>query len=390
MVEPSMRLRGFGGIGRLLGGLLLMLATFALPAAAEDFRPAKGSHWVALASSRDADTAIGIARLYGDAARVVLSRNGWYAAVLDPRPGTIDAIRADAPWPGLPADALLSEGGNYRQTIWQPSDARLAEATVHPNGQATVRSGGLTVSITRSSREDSAEMRLVGRERGKLLFDVRHRFEGDSDSESKLTLAELDFGNGHPEVLFDVYTGGAHCCMETAVLTEREGGKWSLVDLGTSDGGIWLEDVDGNGTAEIMSQDDGFLYVFAPYSNSRRPLIIAEIRDGEIDDISADDSVLPRQRQALAGMEYEASKVSPELWHDNGFLAAWVATKALLGEGAEALHEAGRLHTEDPDFGIDVCANGASLDNCPQNKRRRLPFVDGLRQLLGERGYPLD
>lgn len=367
-----------------------MLVAFAAPAAAEDLRPPKGDHWVALASSRDADTVIGIARLYGEGARVVVARDDWKAAVLDPRPGSLDAIRADAPWPGLPADALLSEGGNYRQTLWQPSDARLAETTIRPNSSATVRYGRFTVTLTRSARDDQAEMHLVGREKGKVLFDVHHLFDGDSDSESTLTLAELDPGNGHPEVVFDVYTGGAHCCMDTAVLTERTPGKWSVIDLGSSDGGILLEDVDEDGSSEILSQDDGFLYVFAPYSSSRRPLVISQLRDGEIDDISASDAALPRQRQTLAGMEFEADKVSPDLWHDNGFLAAWVATKALLGEGLEALRKADRLHTEDPDFGVDVCTTGAALENCPQGKTRRLPFAEGVRQVLNERGYPLD
>src|SRR5262245_38585526 len=49
------------------------------------------------------------------------------------------------------------------------------------------------------------------------------KLEGDStgfaDPPVSVQIAELDPSNSHPEVVVSFYTGGAHCCSDTSVVT---------------------------------------------------------------------------------------------------------------------------------------------------------------------------
>jgi hypothetical protein len=375
-----------------IAGLSMMAGAVAASSAdaAESFTPPAGTAWVAIASSKDIATAVGIARLYGDGARVVAAKKGWYAAVLDPLPGTLDEIRQNISWPGLPKDARLSNGTNYRETVWQPAVVEASATAVRPGTKGSVRMGDLAVTLQRWNSDENAEVRVIGRERGKVLFDIRHTFEGDSPAEANLQLVELDPGNSHPEVLFDIFTGGAHCCTATVALSEAGDGEWRKTDLGASNGGIQLEDVDGDGEAEILTMDDSFLYLFAPYSNSRRPLVIEQLRDGEIKDVSGDQAFVGRQVEFTRGMEFEADEIAPENWHDTGFLAAWVASKTLIGEGDDAWRKMLGLYRENPEFGVDECLVDAKLEDCPPDKLHRLSFPDGLKRHLVDHGYPIE
>ncbi|WP_026782365.1 hypothetical protein [Pleomorphomonas koreensis] len=358
--------------------------------AAESFAPPPGTAWVTIASAGDVGTAIGIARLYGDGARVVAAGEGKYAAVLDPLPGTMSEIRQNISWPGLPKDALLSDGADYRETVWQPTSVETSAAAVGPDASASVRMGDFAVTLERRRSDEKAEVRVIGREGGKELFDIRHTFEGDSPAEANLQLVEMDPGNDHPEVLFDIFTGGAHCCTATVAISEGADGQWRKTDLGLSNGGVQLEDVDGDGEAEILTMDDSFLYLFAPYSSSRRPLVIEQLRGGEVVDVSGKAPFVDRQVEFVRGMEFEADQLNPDNWHDNGFLAAWVASKTLIGEGDEAWRKMLGLYRENPEFGVDECLVDAKLEDCPPDKLRRLSFPDGLKRHLIDQGYPIE
>ena len=56
--------------------------------------------------------------------------------------------------------------------------------------------------------------------------------------EAVLQVAEMDPSNPYPEVLLSSFTGGAHCCNETLVLTsDASGTTWHVVRLGGLNGG---------------------------------------------------------------------------------------------------------------------------------------------------------
>ena len=69
------------------------------------------------------------------------------------------------------------------------------------------------------------------------------------------------------------YTGGAHCCSDTSVVTSQDGSSWKTIDVGEFDGGPLLAtDLDGDGRYEFETRDNAFLYAFACYACSEAPL----------------------------------------------------------------------------------------------------------------------
>src|SRR3990170_5309947 len=53
---------------------------------------------------------------------------------------------------------------------------------------------------------------------------------GFADPPVSVQIAEIDPGNQYPEVVVSFYTGGAHCCSDTSVITSSaDGSAWQTV-----------------------------------------------------------------------------------------------------------------------------------------------------------------
>ena len=396
-LEPALHLTGLflGPIARRLWvswamGLLFCALFWAseTPLRAETFAPPPGTHWVTVASTQDVDTAIGIARLYGPTAHVIRSKSGWLAVSLEPRKGSLQQIAQTITWPPLPNDALLSSGRDYVETIWTAPVERQASAEVKRDKPGLVSFAALEVIVTREPAAQGWTAHVTAQKAGKQVLDVRHSFaEGDPDYASSVMVAEVDGGNDTPEIFIDAYSGGAHCCTKTVILDATTPTEWKMVELGNRDGeGIDLEDVDGDGESELILPDNSFLYTFDCYACSLQPLRINRIDKAAISDVSMDPKYRHRLVQDVRGMEFLA-KVQPDRWHSNGFLAAWVASKNRIGEGQEAWSTMVGLFDRNSDFGVDVCDTSQPIETCPDDRRHRLSFPDGLRQHMEKHGY---
>lgn len=358
------------------------------PLRAETFAPPPGTHWIAVASTQDVDTAIGIARLFGPTARVIRSKSGWLAVSLEPRKGSLQQIVRTITWPPLPSDALLSSGRDYVETIWKAPVAQQASAKVKRDKPGVISFAALEVMVTREPAAQGWTAHVTAQRSGKQVLDVRHTFaEGDPNYASSVMVAEVDGGNDTPEIFIDAYSGGAHCCTRTVVLDATGPTEWSTVDLGNRDGeGIELEDVDGDGEAELILPDDSFLYTFDCYACSTQPIRISKIGKATVRDVSGDEKFRHRLIQEVRGMEYLA-KVMPDRWHSNGFLAAWVAAKNRIGEGQAAWAAMTGLYDRNSDFGVYACRKPQPIETCPTDQQYRLSFLDGLRRHMEEHGY---
>ena len=113
-------------------------------------------------------------------------------------------------------------------------------------------------------------------------------------------------GDDEPEVLLDLYTGGAHCCVLTQVFTFDAPGYRKAAEHDWADAGYRIADVDGNGTPEIKSADARFAYAFAAFAFSGFPVAgvsLARRAPGGC------DATLPRCRSQ--GLEALDARLSP-------------------------------------------------------------------------------
>jgi hypothetical protein len=380
---------------RQYGILVAAFATFlSIPfviapetAKASSLKVLGGYHWTVLASTKDADNAIGIARLYGKDARVVLSANGWYADVLTPRKGILADIAKNVYWPGFPKDAFLSNGRGFSAVVWKPGSAVIARDTLAGDKPASVSGDGLHVSVRRIKNGDGWTAKVDGSIDGQNVFSLNQPFPDASDFKTSVELVRLNAANPYPDVVFDANTGGAHCCSIETAVTRDQSGRWKLVRLGTYDGGgVWFENADGVGPAEILHGDNAFLYQFASYAESREPLVIEKLADGRTVNVSGEPSFRSRMTQGLRGLEYQA-KLDPSLWHSNSFLAAWVAEKVRIGEGSEAWTRMLGLHGPNGLFGVMKCPGNQPTTTCKSDHQVMLPFPEGLMDVLQRGGY---
>ena len=207
---------------------------------------------------------------------------------------------------------------------------------------------------------------------------------GVSDPPVSIQIAELDPGNAYPEVVVSFFTGGAHCCSVTYVVTgNADGSEWTTVDVGEFDGGPLLAvDLDGNGAYEFETRDNAFLYAFACYACSQAPLQVLALRDGKITNVSAQ----PRFKAAHAAWLKDMIVGVPEQ-EVNGFLAGYVGQKIRLGEGKQAWDLMLQHYDRNTDWGLEVC--GTERDEggeCP-SETTKLTFPEALERMLNKNGY---
>jgi len=181
-------------------------------------------------------------------------------------------------------------------------------------------SGDLTLDLQFAKGGDGGQVVTLTIEKpGSKSVEVTG--EGTGSFGGQLGVVPLD-SNGLPTVLFAVFTGGAHCCMQTTAVTETANG-WVSAEVGIFNGAkINVADKDGDGTVEIVASDDRFLYVFDSYAGSYAPPLFYKSRDGEIYDASAEPQFRPEYEAVLADARKRCSGDTWELGSCAGLLAA--------------------------------------------------------------------
>ncbi len=202
-------------------------------------------------------------------------------------------------------------------------------------------------------------------------------------------IAEMDPGNPHKEVVFSTYTGGAHCCSDTRILTSSKNGKtWKEVELGLIDGGpLKVRDLNGDGRYEFAFRDNAFLYTFGCYACSTAPFHVLQLQDGKLIDASSKAEFRPHHVKSIADMiEWAADDMDL-----NGFLAGYVAQKILLGEGPQAWKFMLEYYDKKSDWGLVNCSvKEDEKGECPLGKKVTLTFPQALEHFYKEAGYKLN
>jgi hypothetical protein len=148
-----------------------------------------------------------------------------------------------------------------------------------------------------------------------------------------LSIHDLD-GDGEPEVLLDLFWGGAHCCSWTRVYRyDASGNTYVPVNHFWGDLGYRLQDLDGDGKPELISGDDRFAYRFAAFAFSGFPIQIWSYAGGRFTDVTRR---FPKRVAADAARQWRYSREAGRRYHEyRGFLASWAADQYLLGHRAK-------------------------------------------------------
>ena len=200
------------------------------------------------------------------------------------------------------------------------------------------------VSADLSFRESNSfyrDIHITIRRRGRLVLSAplsRFVCRGCSLSEldqtfgSPLKVVDLE-GDGEPEVLVDVYSGGAHCCLSTLFLrfagTSYRGTtrRWGNV-------GFTLVHLSRGRAPQLVSADDRFAYVFTSFASSVFPVQIWSYDHGRLFDVTSSYPTAIRSDAARIWREYlsERKNRTPDV---RGLLAAWLADEYRLGRADE-------------------------------------------------------
>jgi hypothetical protein len=198
---------------------------------------------------------------------------------------------------------------------------------------------------------------------------------GDDESPS-LNLRDID-GDGEPEALIDLYTGGAHCCSYTQIYDYHAAtNAYRRVKGAWGDYGYTLRDLDKDGLPEFESADWRFAGAFTAYAASGAPPRIFEFTGGRLKDVTRDFRSRIKSNLRTYLRLYKNWRDDDEAPEVRGFLAAYVADKYLLGQGDTAFdlvyaaHRRGDL-TPPAEFGG------------PRGKK----YISALRRFLRKTGY---
>lgn len=202
-----------------------------------------------------------------------------------------------------------------------------------------------------------------------------------------IQITEMDRRNPYPEVILSTYTGGAHCCNEVTVLTSNpEGKQWFPIELGLFNGGPHpAVDIDNDGIDEYVEIDNRFLYRFTSYAASFAPAQVWQIQGMNAVDVTHKPQFLFLHQENLDDM----SKRFSEDWlkdDPNGFLAAYVANKALVGELEDGWQTMVKYYDDRSDWGLSDCKQYDEQYNCLQEVKYD-SYPEALRQFLIETDY---
>jgi hypothetical protein len=230
-----------------------------------------------------------------------------------------------------------------------------------------------TLTYTHAPNDDVApftDLRLTIAREGKTLYSAAV----DNPACGKLCwpnlpgpLAVRDVeGDGQPDVLVNLYTGGAHCCNVTDLFRYDAAGH----DF-TSVLHIWggpdysLERLDAGGDYEFVTADDRFAYEFTAYAFSGLPVEILRLVDGRFVNVTRS---YPKLAAADAAEQWKNYLENRAGGTGLGFLGAWAADEYNLGRGAAVakmlgqLEHANELRSSDPGIWVGGSKFVTALD----------------------------
>jgi hypothetical protein len=200
-----------------------------------------------------------------------------------------------------------------------------ASGTVAKTKTARLGDVEATVSWKPAGAFEAKDVLLVIKRSGEIALQATL----GHDAPQTIRVRDLD-ADGEPEVVLDLYTGGAHCCFYSRIYRFAES-SYVPLQHGWGDLGYRLRDLDGDGAPELVSADDRFAYAFTAYAGSAFPVEIWDYRAARIFDVTRHYPALVRRDSSLHWKDYLQQRRGS--YRDpRGILAAWLADQYLLGQ----------------------------------------------------------
>jgi hypothetical protein len=266
-------------------------------------------------------------------------------------------------------------------------------------GRQEVRASYEELSVTIDGERAGQFMvpAAVGTVSGRPVFRFGEEYLKEQFSPSgnnpSVKILRLDSSSRFPQVIFSVYTGGAHCCSLTFIGTEDQDGKWYEFNS-SLDGETSYRFVSLSGDAILLSIDNAFLYAFDCYACSTAPPRLQRLRGLKLEDVTHDQKFHDFLRHELWSLEANARERGSV--RSRGYLAGWVAMKALLGELRDAWPTLLASYDRTASWTQVECGNGKVISDfslehayqqCPDGKGRAIAFPEALARFLVEHGY---
>ena len=204
----------------------------------------------------------------------------------------------------------------------------------------TASSGVVTATFTFTGRYPNyGHERLTIERSGSVVYDQpvtsvacgQYCAPGAVDSKaSSVHLLDLEQG-GSPDVVLDLYSGGAHCCSIAQVFRySQSSGTYLKTERNFGDPGYEIRVLGGQD--RFVTADDRFAYAFTDYAASGLPLQILSFSQGQFQDVTRDYPSLIA-RDARIWMNAFDSIGRQHYTDTVGVVAAWAADEELLGHG---------------------------------------------------------
>jgi hypothetical protein len=182
---------------------------------------------------------------------------------------------------------------------------------------------GLQLTISRGGAV-VYDQAVVAKFCGKLCWP------GGAIHSSSVHVVDLE-GTGDPDVVLDLYSGGAHCCTVEQVFSfDSATATYVKTEQVFGDPAARIVDLGHTGHLEFLTADDAFAYEFTDFAASGLPIEILTFAGGHFTDVTRDYPKLVAKDAALWLRAFKAQ--AKQHYPDSvGVIAAWAADEDLLG-----------------------------------------------------------
>lgn len=181
--------------------------------------------------------------------------------------------------------------------------------------------------------------------------------------------------DGQPDVVLDLFSGGAHCCSIEQIFSLRPGTMTYVeTEHNFGDPGERIVDLGHNGRHEFLTADDTFAYAFTDYAASGLPIQILRFSHRRFQNVTRSYPKLIAKDASLWLNAFKST--SRQRYQDGvGLIAAWAADEDRLGHSQlVSRYLARQLKAGHLNSGLSPASGGRK-------------FVANLQRFLRQHGY---